>query len=350
MELNIEKIVRPNILKMKAYSAARHEFAGEARIFLDANENSFGSPLPEGYNRYPDPMQRDLKQKLSEIKGLPPENIFLGNGSDEAIDLLMRIFCEPGRDNIIVLPPTYGMYEVCAAVNNIAVRNIPLLENFQPDLENIAAAIDPFTRIIFICSPNNPTGNVINRGDVELLLNNFDGIVAIDEAYINFSRQKTWARELADYSNLVILQTLSKAWGLAALRIGMAYASGKVISLMNKIKYPYNISSAAQRLALTALNNIDQVNEWTRRTVQQRELLASKLASQASVVKVYPSDANFLLVKMRDAGKAYEYLASRGIITRDRSGFVHCENCLRITVGTDRENEDLIKELKSMPS
>ena len=241
MEFMIERYVRENIKKMTAYSSARHEFTGNATVFLDANENSFGSPLPENYNRYPDPLQLPLKEKISRIKGVPVPNIFLGNGSDEAIDLLFRVFCEPGKDNVILFPPTYGMYEVCAEMNDVAVKKVSLLKNFQLDLESTEAAIDAHTKLIFVCSPNNPTGNSINRNDIEVLLNNFDGLVVIDEAYINYAKQKTFIPELTEYPNLVILQTLSKAWGLAGLRLGMAFAGEPIINYLNKVKYPYNI-------------------------------------------------------------------------------------------------------------
>ena len=255
MEFSLDNLVRENIKKMTAYSSARHEFTGNASIFLDANENSFGSPLPDKFNRYPDPLQVQVKEKLSKIKGVPVQNIFLGNGSDEAIDLLYRIFCEPGRDNVIILPPTYGMYEVCAEMNDIKVKKVNLTKEYQLDIDSIEQTIDPFTKLIFICSPNNPTGNSINRNDIEIILNNFNGIVVIDEAYINYAKQKTFIGELTEYPNLVVMQTLSKAWGLAGLRLGMAFASQPIIDLMNKVKYPYNINSATQRLALEALDN-----------------------------------------------------------------------------------------------
>jgi histidinol-phosphate aminotransferase len=250
IDFNLDSLVRDNIKKMTPYSSARHEFSGNASIFLDANENSFGSPLPDNFNRYPDPLQIQVKEKLSKIKGVPPQNIFLGNGSDEAIDLLYRIFCEPGRDNVIIFPPTYGMYEVCAEMNNIKVKKVNLKKDYQLDLEGIENAIDSFTKLIFICSPNNPTGNSINRPDIEIILNNFEGIVVIDEAYINYAKQKTFIAELTEYPNLVVMQTLSKAWGLAGLRLGMALASRPIIELMNKVKYPYNINTATQLLAL----------------------------------------------------------------------------------------------------
>ena len=346
MEFNAEIIVRENIKQMKAYSSARDEFSGEASIFLDANENSFGSPLPVNYNRYPDPLQAAVKEKISQIKGVPPKNIFLGNGSDEAIDLLFRVFCEPGSDNVIILPPTYGMYEVCAAMNNIVLKKIPLTNSFQLNLANIEEAIDPHTKIIFVCSPNNPTGNSINRNDIEVLLNNFDGLVVIDEAYINYAKQKTFITELTEYPNLVVMQTFSKAWGLAGLRLGMAFAGLPIINYLNKVKYPYNINVSTQQLALEALEGITRVNDWVKITVEQREWLAEKLGVLPVTETVYPSDANFILVKMKDAVAVYNYLAAKGIIVRDRSKVILCDDCLRITVGTPEENQQLINELK----
>ena len=348
MTIEIDKLVRENIKKMTPYSSARHEFSGNASIFLDANENSIGSPLDQDFNRYPDPLQIRLKHKLSEIKGIPAENIFIGNGSDEPIDLVFRIFCEPRLDNVIILPPTYGMYEVCANVNNVAIKKVPLLQNFQPDLDSIAAAIDERTKIIFICSPNNPTGNSINHSDIETILNNFDGIVVLDEAYINFSRQRSFTAQLNEYPNLIVLQTLSKAWGLAGLRIGVAIAHTNVIHYLNKTKYPYNISSAAQRMALTALAKVEQVNDWTKTIVRERTLLAEILRKLSFVIAVFPSDANFLLVKLLDAKKAYDHLVGSGIIVRDRSNVILCEGCLRITVGTPEENTALLNSLKSL--
>lgn len=331
---------------MTPYSSARHEFSGAATIFLDANENSFGSPLPQNYNRYPDPLQLPLKEKISSIKGVPVQNIFLGNGSDEAIDLLFRIFCEPGKDNIIIFPPTYGMYEVCAEINNIEVKKILLTTSFQLDLDAIEASVNENTKLIFVCSPNNPTGNSINRTDIEVLLNNFNGIVVIDEAYINYARQKTFIPELTEYPNLVILQTLSKAWGLAGLRLGMAFAGQPLIDYMNKVKYPYNINSATQQLALEALGNISSVNNWTKRTVDQKEFLQAELLKLSITQTVYPSDANFILVRLKEAKKIYEYLSAKGIIVRDRSKVMLCDDCLRITIGTPEENKQLIEALK----
>jgi histidinol-phosphate aminotransferase len=347
IEFNLDNLVRENIKKMTAYSSARHEFTGVAGIFLDANENSFGSPLPENYNRYPDPGQLALKEKISRIKGVPVPNIFLGNGSDEAIDLLFRIFCTPGQDNVLIFPPTYGMYEVCAEMNDVEVKKVPLLPDFQLNLDAIEAAIDPRTKLIFVCSPNNPTGNSIHRNDVEVLLNNFDGLVIIDEAYINYAKQKTFIPELTEYPNLVILQTLSKAWGLAGLRLGMAFAGEPVIHYLNKVKYPYNINTASQQLAMEALGNISSVNNWTKTTVEQRDWLKTELLKFPFTEIVYPSDANFILVKMKEARKIYDYLAAKGIIVRDRSKVILCDDCLRITIGTPEENKQLTDVLKN---
>ena len=341
----LEKLVRDSIRNMKPYSSARHEFGGSASVFLDANENAFGSPLEKDYNRYPDPGQTALKEKISGIKGVPPQTIFLGNGSDEAIDLLFRVFAEPGKDNALIFPPTYGMYEVCAALNNVELKKIPLTAEYQLDLDAIEAAVDEHTKLIFLCSPNNPTGNSIPIGDIEILLNNFDGLVVVDEAYINYSRQRSLIRELTEYPNLVILQTLSKAWGLAGLRLGMAFAAGSVIDYLNKVKYPYNINTATQELALEALSKTQLVNGQIRTTVEEREKLAAALSELPSTERVYPSDANFLLVKMKEARRFYEGLREKGIIVRDRSQTEGCEGCLRITIGTPDENRRLLQEL-----
>lgn len=343
--MDIKDLQRENIKNLKPYSTARDEFKGQASVFLDANENSFGSPLPANYNRYPDPLQLDVKEAISKIKGVPIENTFLGNGSDEAIDLLYRAFCNPGKDNVIILPPTYGMYEVSANINDVEIRKVDLLPNFQLDLEKIAEAIDANTKMIFICSPNNPTGNSINRVDIETILANFKGLVVIDEAYINFAKQKTFIQELTEYANLVILQTFSKAWGLAALRLGMAFSSRPVIDILNKVKPPYNINQATQDLALAALQNIQQVNDWIKITVAERERLSKLLANLPMVKKVYPSDANFILAHVDDALGTYNLLVDKGIIVRDRSKVSLCEGCLRITVGTVEENNELIKIL-----
>ncbi|WP_442588487.1 histidinol-phosphate transaminase [Pedobacter sp. AW31-3R] len=345
--MDIKNLQRENIKNLRPYSTARDEYKGQASVYLDANENSFGSPLPENFNRYPDPLQLELKEAISKIKGVPVEHTFLGNGSDEAIDLLYRAFCNPGKDNVIILPPTYGMYEVSANINDVEVRKVNLLPNFQLDLEGIAEAIDENTKIIFICSPNNPTGNSIIRTDIETVLANFKGLVVIDEAYINFAKQRTFIQELTEYPHLVILQTFSKAWGLAGLRLGMAFASTVVIGIMNKVKAPYNISQSTQDLALEALKNISVVNEWIKLTVADREQLIVDLQSLPFVRKVYPSDANFILAEVDDATGTYNNLVAQGIIIRDRSKVTLCEGCLRITVGTPQENEILLTTLKS---
>jgi histidinol-phosphate aminotransferase len=347
MTFDLNSLLRENIKKLTPYSSARDEFTGEASVYLDANENSFGSPLTKWYNRYPDPLQIKVKEKLSVIKGVPVENIFIGNGSDECIDILLRAFCEPGVDNIIICPPTYGMYEVSANINNVTIKKVPLTVNFQLNLPAIEAAIDDHTKIIFLCSPNNPTGNSLNREDVEMILNNYYGIVAIDEAYINFSRFRSLTQELNEYPNLVVMQTLSKAWGLAALRVGMTFASEEIIQVMNKIKPPYNINQASQELALQALEQVDQVNAMIREIVEQRELLAKALSELLLVQKIYPSDANFLLVQVVNARDIYYYLRDKGIVVRDRSKVELCEGCLRITVGTPAENETLLKTLRT---
>src|SRR6201989_2023649 len=344
---SIDKLLRKNIKNLTPYSSARDEYQGEASVFLDANENAFGSPLEQQYNRYPDSLQYQGKLRLSEIKGVPPRNIFLGNGSDEAIDILFRSFCNPGVDNVILVPPTYGMYEVSANINDVEARKVPLPSEFQLNMEGIAEAIDKNTKLIFICSPNNPTGNSINRDDVETLLANFNGIVVVDEAYINFSRQKTFIQELTEYANLLVLQTLSKAWGLAGLRVGMAFASEEIIEVMNKVKPPYNVNEASQQLAIKALQNIDLVNLWIRETLAERDKLVLELKDFDFVVDIYPSDANFILVKTTDPKGIYNYLVQQGIIVRDRSKVDLCEGCLRITVGTPDENNTLLQTLQN---
>ena len=344
---NPNNVVRNNIRNLKPYSSARDEFKGEANIFLDANENSLGSPLLKWYNRYPDPMQWKIKQKLSVIKQVPVDQVFLGNGSDEPIDLLFRCFCEPGVDEVIVFPPTYGMYEVSANINNVHLSKVPLTKEFQLDLEALESAIKPHSKIIWICSPNNPTGNSIDRQDIEMVLNNFDGLVVVDEAYINFSRQKSLVTDLADYPNLVVLQTLSKAWGLAGLRVGMAFASSEIIGFLNKVKPPYNISEPVQELALKALDEIGQVNDMILQLVDARKQLELDFVKSPQVVKVYPSDANFVLVEFTQARAMYDYLVGKGIVVRDRSNVLLCDNCLRITVGTDAENLKLVDAINS---
>jgi len=347
MEFDLNRLIRPNIRTLTPYASARDEFKGTARIYLDANENSLGSPLTKWYNRYPDPLQWELKKKISTIKNIPAENMLLGNGSDECIDLLLRAFCEPALDNIVICPPTYGMYEVSAHINNVAVKAAPLTPAYQLDLDALQEMVDAQTKLIFLCSPNNPTGNSLNRQDIEIILNNFDGIVVLDEAYINFSRQRSFVSELQDYPNLVILQTFSKAWGLAALRLGMLFASTDIIAVLNKIKPPYNINQATQELALNALDHLDDVNAMIRTLVEERETVAQKLFQIPIVQNVYPSDANFLLVKVTDAVALYDYLKKSGIIVRNRSNVMLCEGCLRITIGTPEQNAELLQYIKA---
>ncbi|MBK7666824.1 MAG: histidinol-phosphate transaminase [Sphingobacteriaceae bacterium] len=344
---DLDKITRENIKNLKPYSSARDEYKGKEGVFLDANENSYGSPLDTNYNRYPDPLQLDVKEKLGKIKGLPIQNIFLGNGSDEAIDILFRAFCNPSLDNIIICPPTYGMYEVSANINNVKIQKVPLTpEEFQLDTDAIISAINPNTKLIFICCPNNPTGNGVKWDSVKRILENFKGIVVIDEAYINFARYRSLIPELLNYPNLVILQTLSKAWGLAGLRLGMAFASEPIIDIFNKIKPPYNINSVTQKLVIEALSNTNKINDWIKTIVQERELLSVEISKLDFVLKVYPSEANFILIKTKDALAIYNYLTSKQIIIRDRSKVELCEGCLRITVGTKEENQSLLNTLK----
>jgi histidinol-phosphate aminotransferase len=346
-EFNLDSILRNNVKKLVPYSSARSEFEGDAQIFLDANENSLGSTLGNNFHRYPDPLQKQLKQKLCAIKNVPVENIFVGNGSDEAIDLLIRAFCNPGIDNILIFPPTYGMYEVSAEINDIAINKVLLTNSYQLDIKAIKEGIDNNTKIIFVCSPNNPTGNLLNTASIEWLLKNFNGIVVVDEAYIDFTGTQSWSQRLNEFPNLVVLQTLSKAWGLAGLRIGFAYSSKEIIHVFNKIKPPYNISEATQQLALQALQNEQKAKEKTNVLVQQRERLLEEFKQFDFITTIYPSDANFILVKVDDAKKLYQYLIAKTIVVRNRSSQPLCENSLRITVGTPGENDVLITALKN---
>jgi histidinol-phosphate aminotransferase len=339
---NLERLTRENIKNLVPYSSARDEFSGDAKVFLDANENSLGSPLLKWYNRYPDPHQYKLKEEISKIKAVDAKHIFLGNGSDECIDVLYRCFCNPGVDNVIICPPTYGMYAVSAEINDVEIRKAPLLDDFQLDLIHLENLVDENTKMIWICSPNNPTGNSLNRTDIETVLNNFNGIVVIDEAYINFARQKSFVQELSDYPNLVVMQTFSKAWGLAGLRLGMAFASIEIIDVMNKVKPPYNINQSTQELALKALEEVGQVNDMIKELVDMRNALSDVFASMPTVEKVYPSDANFILLKINDAHNLYNFLLTKGIVLRDRSNVKMIEDCLRITIGTEQENTALI--------
>ena len=342
--IDIKKLARPNILAMRPYASARDEFKGEAEIFLDANENPFDS----GYNRYPDPQQIRLKTKVSALKNVSTAEIFIGNGSDEAIDLLIRIFCEPSQDSVLIAEPTYGMYAVCAAVNAVNVQSVLLDREFDIDVAATLQSISESTKIIFLCSPNNPTGNLLSRDKITRILQSFSGIVVIDEAYIDFADSKSFITGLGKHSNLVVLQTLSKAWGLAGLRLGVAFASPEIISLMNKVKYPYNVSVETQRIALEALEYKARKDAWVEEIVKERSKLALELGKLSVVERVYPSDANFLLVRVKDAPAVYRYLLGKQIIVRDRSQTPLCNNCLRITVGTPGENKSLINALKEL--
>jgi histidinol-phosphate aminotransferase len=347
MDFNLQKLVRDNIKNLKPYSSARQEFTGQASIFLDANENAYGSPLTENYSRYPDPLQWQLKFQLARIKGVPAENICIGNGSDEIIDLAYRIFCNPGKDNVIICPPTYGMYAVSASINDIEIKKVDLTEKFQLDVKGIMDATNENSKILFICSPNNPTGNNMIRSDIEYLLKNFPGVIIIDEAYINYSSQNSFIQELPVYPNLIVMQTLSKAWGMAALRIGLCYASLDIIDLFNKIKPPYNINEASQVIALQGLQQTIGVNAWIKETVLQKDKLMELLSQFIFIKNVYPSDANFILIRVENGDKLYNYLSQNEIIIRNRSQETGCANCLRITVGTTFENNTLLNALKN---
>jgi histidinol-phosphate aminotransferase len=342
----IDTILRDNIRRAKPYSSARDEYKGDEGIFLDANENPIGSATAEPYNRYPDPLQRAVKEKLAHIKRVQPEQIFLGNGSDEAIDLLYRAVCRPGIDNVITMPPTYGMYEVSAHINDAEVIEVPLSQDYHIETEKVLAAVNSHTKMIFVCSPNNPTGNSLNQESIETILTNFAGIVVVDEAYIDFSKNKSMIAQLDKYPNLVILQTFSKAWGLAGLRLGTAYASTEIIAVLNKIKPPYNISQVTQELAVEALGKLLKKEEMVAEILFQREKLIQELASVKTIRKIYPTDANFVLVKTDNGKKMYDFLVAQKIITRDRSKVTLCDGCVRITIGTKTENEALIKALQ----
>jgi len=340
--MEILQLVRPNIQNLKPYSSARSEYKGEADILLDANEN----PFDTGFNRYPDPLQWPLKLKIAELKGVPAEQIFLGNGSDEAIDLLIRIFCEPGQDHILLLPPTYGMYQVCADIANVGIVEVPLKENFQLALDQILTQANAQTKMLFICSPNNPTGNSINLADIKKVLQSFQGIVVIDEAYIDFAEAESRTSLLQEFEQLVILQTFSKAWGLAGIRLGMAFASESIIALFNKVKAPYNINQLTQDAVYMALEDTEEKDEWVTSILSERKRLEQALAKLKCVQTIYPSDANFLLVKVNDPPAIYQHLINQGMVVRDRSKLLLCEGCLRITIGNEDENGFLLEALE----
>ena len=340
---DLKEIVRKNIYSLKPYSSARNEFKGEASIFIDANENPYDTP----YNRYPDPLQLQVKEKISALKGVSVENIFLGVGSDEPIDLLYRIFCEPQKDNVVALEPTYGMYAVCADINNVEYRTVSLKENYQFSADDLLAATDENSKIIWLCSPNNPTGNALETAEIEKVLKNFSGIVAVDEAYIDFSSQPSFLKVLKEYPNMVVLQTFSKAWGSAGVRLGMAFASEDIIKIFNKVKYPYNVNVLTQRYAIKLLDNFSQVEKKVKAILKNREKLEKQLAKIKCIKEVYPTDANFILVKTIDSDAIYKYLIENGIVARNRNGITLCDNCLRITVGTAEENKQVIAALKN---
>ena len=340
---SLEQLVRPNIWNLAPYSSARDEYSGkEAHVFLDANENPYNAP----YNRYPDPLQRDLKKELKKVKGMPEENIFLGNGSDEAIDLAYRVFCNPGVDNVVAIAPSYGMYKVCADINDVKYRPVLLDELFQFSADKLLAACDAHTKIIWLCSPNNPTGNSLDRDEMLKVIDRFEGIVIIDEAYIDFAQQLSMRKELLNHPNLIILQTMSKAWGSAAIRLGMAFASKDIVAIYNKVKYPYNVNQLTQTQALAALKDPFEVDKWVRILLEERKRLIQAFSELPFVETIYPTDANFFLTRVKDAQATYDYLVNEGVIVRNRSRVQLCQNCLRITIGSHSENNELIGALR----
>ncbi|MCS5489677.1 histidinol-phosphate transaminase [Algoriphagus limi] len=348
MVFDLNSLLRPHIASLKPYTSARDEYTGKEGIFLDANENPLGSATDEDFNRYPDPYQWEIKNQLSKIKNVRPEQIFLGNGSDEAIDLLFRAFCNPGKDNVILLPPTYGMYEVSASINDVDTNKVSLTEDFQLDSEKVLKEVDEHTKIIFICSPNNPSGNKIDRNSIYKILDQFQGLVVIDEAYIDFNDEPSFTQDLDIYPNLLVMQTLSKAWGLASLRLGMAFASEELIRILNRIKPPYNISGLTQEYVLKALQNEKKVRSMIQTILDEKERLEKELEKLDFVQKVYPSNANFFLVKVPQATDFYNHLINHKIIVRNRSKVQLCEDCLRITIGTKDENQALINAMKKV--
>jgi histidinol-phosphate aminotransferase len=329
---------------LKPYSSARDEFSGEAAVFLDANENPFNAP----YNRYPDPRQKELKSKIAPVKNVPAENIFLGNGSDEPIDLLIRAFCSPGKDNIVAIAPTYGMYRVAADVNDVEVIEAPLNADYTLSVKTVLNTVTPNTKMIFLCSPNNPTGNALEKEAMLEIMENFQGLVVVDEAYIDFCPEKSLLPLLPEHPNLVVLQTFSKAWGMAGIRLGMAFAGREIIDVLNRIKYPYNINILTQLKAMELIELEKEKSDWVKILVSEREKLAKKLQEFPFVVRVFPSDANFLLVKTHDPRGIYDYLVDEKIIVRDRSGVALCEGSLRISIGSEIENQRLIEALEAL--
>ena len=341
--ISLEQLVRPNIWSLAPYSSARDEYSGkEAHVFLDANENPYNTP----YNRYPDPLQREVKSALKKVKGVPEEMIFLGNGSDEAIDLAYRVFCNPGRDNVVAIAPTYGMYQVCADINDVEYRTVLLDENFDFQAEKLLAACDANTKIIWICSPNNPTGNSLNRDEILKVIERFEGIVIVDEAYIDFAQQMSLRQELPSHPNLIILQTMSKAWGSAAIRLGMAFASKEIVDIYNKVKYPYNVNLLTQQQALEMLKDPFEIDKYVKILLTERTRLMQAFQELPICEQIYKTDANFFLARMTDANAIYNYLVDKGIIVRNRNKIQLCQNCLRVTIGNRTENNELLAALR----
>lgn len=339
----LQELVRPNIWALSPYSSARNEYSGtEANVFLDANESPYNQPL----NRYPDPLQRQVKSMLAKIKGVEPEQIFLGNGSDEAIDLIYRCFTRPGIDNVVAIEPTYGMYKVCADINEVEYRPVKLDDHFQMSADKMMAACDNYTKVIWICSPNNPTGNLIDRDEIEKLLEDFNGIVVIDEAYSDFSGKPAFRQEINRNDHLIVLNTMSKAWGGAAIRMGMAFAQKEIIDIFNKVKYPYNVNLLTQEKAIEMLQMRFEVDKWVKSILIERSRMISSFKLLPICKEVFPTDANFFLARMTDAQKIYDYLIEHGIIVRNRSRVTLCENCLRVTIGNKSENSQLLAALR----
>lgn len=344
---DLKDLVRPNIWCLEPYSCARNEFKGrEARVFLDANESPYDRP----YNRYPDPLQEDLKQDISIIKGVVPEQIFLGNGSDEAIDLIYRIFCNPQRDNVVAIEPTYGMYKVCADINNVEYRKVLLDEKFQLNADKLLGVVNDKTKAIFLCSPNNPSGNCLDEKEIEKVVRGFEGVVIIDEAYSDFSLKRTFRERLDEFPNLIVFNTFSKAWASAGIRLGMAFAQKDIIELFNKVKYPYNINMLTQERAKEMIRKRYDVENWVKLILMERPKLMEAVAMLKICEKIYPTDANFFLVKMKGATRIYEYLVDCGVIVRNRSKIALCQDCLRITVGAPDENNALVSALRKYRS
>ena len=342
---SLKELTRPNVWALKPYSSARDEYSGvEASVFLDANENPYNTPN----NRYPDPLQRDLKALIAPLKGVKEENIFLGNGSDEAIDLIFRAFCRPGIDNVVAIDPTYGMYQVCAEVNDVEYRKMLLDVYYQFKASSLLSAIDENTKAMFICSPNNPTGNSLCRKEIESLLKKFDGLVVVDEAYIDFSSSESLLKDLEQYPNLIVLQTFSKAWGCAAIRLGMAFASPEIIAIFNKIKYPYNVNRLTQEEAMRVLKQPELIKAWINTLLEERTRVMDEFVKLPCCVRVFPTDANFFLTKVYEATQIYNYLVSEGIIVRNRTNVALCNDCLRITIGTKEENDALLDALRKV--